>query len=477
MRRSPMRSQKTSRLCVSSALVAIALIVAPTVTSAQTLIRDSEIEGMLKTYSDPIFTAAQLNPDDVRIRLIADKSINAFVTDGQQVFLHTGLILKAETPNQLKGVIAHETGHISGGHLARSTQAIKDAMRPAYVTIVLGLLAIAAGAGEAGSALIASSQQFALLNFLQYSQVQESSADQAAVSFLDKTGQSSLGLVAFFQGFAYNEVMSEARKDPFFRSHPLSNNRIAALERRALASPYKDTKDTDNDISAFALMHAKLKGFLEPPQRTLLTYANDNTIPGRYARAIAQYRTPDMTSALATIRALIVDQPTNAYFWELEGQMLYENGRITESLAPYRRSHELAPKEALIAVSFARALAESEDKIAMEEAIPILRVALVEEPDNAFAWRTLATIHDRKGQKGLARLAAAEEAFWLGDPLRAQQFGQVARDLLPVGTPERRRAEDIVLVTEVAAIRQQRRGPSPRFSINGASLVDLGASR
>jgi len=459
------------------ALMSFALVIAPGAANSQTLIRDSEIEGMLKVYSDPILTAAQLNPEDVRIRLIADKSVNAFVTEGQQIFFHTGLILKAETPNQLKGVIAHETGHISGGHLARSTAAMADAMRPAYITIVLGLLAIAAGAGDAGSALIASSQQFALLNFLQYSQVQESAADQAAVSFLDATGQSSLGLVAFFQGFAYNEVMTEARRDPFFRSHPLSNSRIAALERRANASPYRDKVDPAEDIESFALMHAKLKGFLEPPQRTLMTFKDDNSIAGRYARAIAQYRTPDMTAALTSIRGLIADQPNNPFFYELEGQMLYENGRIKESLEPYRKSHQLAPREPLIAVSFARALAESGDLASMNEAVPILRVALVEEPDNAFAWRTLSMIHDRKGQKGAARLAAAEEAFWLGDSLRAQQFGQVARDLLPVGSPERRRAEDIVLVTEVAAIRQQRRSGGPRFSINGAGFSEAATAR
>jgi predicted Zn-dependent protease len=188
----PILSSRSRR--VFTALASLALVMAPCVANSQTLIRDSEIEGMLKVYSDPILTAAQLNPEDVRIRLIADKSVNAFVTEGQQIFFHTGLILKAETPNQLKGVIAHETGHISGGHLARSTAAMADAMRPAYITIVLGLLAIAAGAGDAGSALIASSQQFALLNFLQYSQVQESAADQAAVSFLDATGQSSFCL-------------------------------------------------------------------------------------------------------------------------------------------------------------------------------------------------------------------------------------------------------------------------------------------
>jgi predicted Zn-dependent protease len=266
--------------------------------------------------------------------------------------------------------------------------------------------------------------------------------------------------------------MTEARRDPFFRSHPLSNSRIAALERRANASPYRDKVDPPEDLQSFALMHAKLKGFLEPPQRTLMTFKDDNSIPGRYARAIAQYRTPDMTAALSSIRGLIADQPNNPFFYELEGQMLYENGRIKESLEPYRKSHQLAPREPLIAVSFARALAESGDLASMNEAVPILRVALVEEPDNAFAWRTLSMIHDRKGQKGAARLAAAEEAFWLGDSLRAQQFGQVARDLLPVGSPERRRAEDIVLVTEVAAIRQQRRSGGPRFSVNGVSLSE-----
>ena len=229
-------SSITSRRHVKSVLtrvvLAVTLMLTPTLSQAQSIVRDAEIEATLRSYSDPIFVAAGLNPKDVKIYLVGDRTLNAFVTNGQNVFLHTGLILETQTPNQLKGVIAHETGHISGGHLARSDANMRAAMTPAYITIALGLIAIAAGAPDAGAALLASSQQFALLSYFTFTRVQESSADQAAVTFLEKTNQSGRGLVEFFTKFRYNEILGEARREPYFRSHPLSGDRIQALQNR-----------------------------------------------------------------------------------------------------------------------------------------------------------------------------------------------------------------------------------------------------
>jgi len=229
---------------------------------AQSLIRDAEIENTIRGYSDPIFTAAGLNPKDVQIYIVNDKSLNAFVTDGQKMFLNTGIILEAKAPNQLKGVIAHETGHIAGGHLARSTQAERAAMVPAYISIALGIAAIAAGAPDAGAALLASSQQFALLSFFTYTRIQEASADQAALQYLEKTHQSGQGLVDFFEKFRYNEVMSDARKEPYFRSHPLSGDRILALQSKLSKSDYANTKDTQDEIDQFKMIQAKIFGFV-----------------------------------------------------------------------------------------------------------------------------------------------------------------------------------------------------------------------
>jgi predicted Zn-dependent protease len=438
----------------------VCLAVLPSLSHAQSLVRDAEIEATLRGYSDPIFVAAGLNPKDVKIYLVGDKTLNAFVTNGQNVFLHTGLILETQTPNQLKGVIAHETGHISGGHLARSDANMRAAMRPAYITVALGLLAIAAGAPDAGAALLASSQQFALLSFFTFTRVQESSADQAAVTFLEKTGQSGKGLVSFFNKFRYNEILGEARREPYFRSHPLSSDRIQALQNRVNEQDSRDAQDSPADIDRLKMAQAKIQGFLYTPARTFIKYPQtDQSIYARYARAVAAFRAPDLVTATRETRKLIAEQPDNPYFYELLGQIYYENGKAVDSVAPNRRAVELAPNEALLRVGLARSLIATESVDLRAEAETNLREALRLEGDNAFAWNQLAIIADRNGQIGLARLATAEEAYALGDVVRANRFAQVALRNLARTTPQWQRASDIDIVTAPLAAKAARNAP------------------
>ena len=443
-------------------LAGAALSVAPMMAQAQSLVRDSEIERTLRDYSDPLFVAAGLAPQDVRIYLVGDKTLNAFVTNGQNVFLHTGLILETETPNQLKGVIAHETGHISGGHLARSDANLREAMRPAYVTIALGLLAIAAGAPDAGAALLASSQQFAMLSFFTFTRVQESSADQAAVTFLEKSGQSGRGLVEFFTKFRYNEILADSRREPYFRSHPLSGDRIQALQNRVNEQSNKAVLDSPADIDRMKMMQAKIQGFLYTPARTFVKYpATDQSIYARYARAVAAFRAPDLVTAVRETQKLIAEQPENPFFHELLGQIYYENGKAEASIAPNRKAVELAPNEALLHIGLARSLLATEQADLRPEAEASLRAALRLEPDNAFAWNQLAVVADRNGQVGLARLATAEEAYHLGDLLRAHRFSELALRNLVRATPEWRRAFDISTITLPMATKARRRGGDP----------------
>ncbi|KAF0186303.1 MAG: peptidase M48 Ste24p [Hyphomonadaceae bacterium] len=436
----------------------------PNLVFAQSLIRDAEIETVIRSYSDPLFVAAGLSPKDVKLGLVSDRSLNAFVTDGQKMYLNTGLILEARTPNQLKGVIAHETGHIAGGHLARSSEAQRNAMVPAYVTIALGLLAIASGASDAGAALLASSQQFALLSFFTYTRVQEASADQAALTYLETTHQSGQGLVTFFEKFRYMEVMAEARREPYFRSHPLSSSRISALESRISRSQYKAAADSAEDIRNLQLIQAKIQGFLYTSEQTFFKYPpSDRSIIARYARAIAFYRAPDIEMATGLVRGLIDDEPNNPYFQELMGQIYFENDQSTLALPYYQKSVELAPDSALLRIGYARTLINIAGAANYELAEAELLTALRLEEDNAFAWNQLAVVADRTGKTGLARLATAEEAFALGDMQRANRFAQVARRNFERSAPQWQRASDIVTITDPLVARMIRRGDaSPR---------------
>ncbi len=413
------------------------------------LIRDTEIESILRRDADPIFVAAGLTPQNVKIQIVGDKDLNAFVTGGQQVFITTGLITQAKTPNELIGVIAHETGHIAGGHIARQGEGSRPAMATMFLTLGLGVLAALAGAPDAAAGLAYSSSYFATLSYLGYSRVQEASADQAAVGYLNKANMSGKGLVSFFDNFRYQEVFDDARKFPFFRSHPLTSDRIDALRLRVEAQSNYDKTDSPEALAQHAILVAKVKAFMNPPQQTFVDYKEtDKGFPARYARAIAYYKATQTDRAVSLIDALIADYPINPYLYELKGQVLFESGRIKESEPAYRQAVALKPDAPLILTLLGQTLLATEDKAKIAEAVTYLQAAVARDRDNAFTWRLLAEGYDRKGDSGQARLATAEQYFALGQSQEARVFGMRAREILPKDSSDWRRATDIVLVSE-----------------------------
>lgn len=412
------------------------------------LIRDTEIEATLHSDADPIFVAAGLDPKATKIYIVQDSDVNAFSAGGQNVFINTGLITRTRNPNELMGVIAHETGHIAGGHLLRSGIGEKQALATYLLTIGLGVIAAAAGAPEAAGGLLYSSGYFAAITAAGFTRTQESSADQAAVTYLEKAGYSARGLVDFFDYFRYQEVFSDAKRYKFFIDHPLSDDRIEALQVRARQQPHYNTVDSPEALERHEVMVAKLKAFINLPAQTLYDYPEtDQSFPARYARAIADYRDTDTDKALKETDALIAEQPNNPYLYELKGQILFEAGRPREAEPAHRRSVELKPDAALLHTNLGQALLAEDDPKKVAEAVAELRRATDEEPDNAFAWLLLSQAYDRQGQGGMARLAAAEENFSLGQAADAKMFAMRARALLPKNSPEWRRATDIVLVS------------------------------
>jgi predicted Zn-dependent protease len=414
------------------------------------LIEDTEINDILHKECDPVFVAAGINPRDMRIVLIEDRELNAGTASSKLIGINTGLIAETKTPNELIGVMAHETGHAAGGHTVRGEAEMqRAAMNPLLLTLGLGLLAIAAGAPDAGAALLGSSGYFATLGALGYSREQESRADQAAVTYLEKAGESSKGLVDFFDNFRYQEVFEEARRYPFFQTHPISSDRVEGLRRRAEEQPHYNTPDSPQLIELHEVMKAKLLAFTQPAQQTFLKYPDtDTSYPARYARAIAYYRSTEVDIALKQVDALLAEQPTNPYLWELKGQILFEAGRAKDSEPAHRKSVELKPTAPLLQINLARAILAQEDGKRADEAIEHLQKALAYEPDNAFAFQLMAQAYDAKGEGGLARLSAAEERYAVGDLTQARIFALRAREILPKNTPQWRRATDIVLVAK-----------------------------
>lgn len=428
-------------------VLSVAAFAAALPASAQSIIRDTEVEAIIREWSDPVLDAMGLIPDDVTILLINDPTLNAFATRGQIMGFHTGLILETDNPGQLLGVIAHEAAHIKNRHTLRDG-AQNAGMQPFFVSMALGVLAIAAGAPDAGAALLGSSGFFGTIGALQYMQSQEGEADLTGAQALDRAGLSARGLIEFFEEFRAQEVFSEARRYPYFRSHPLSSQRIENLRRPVQALPNYNTEEDPARMAQHALMLAKIDAFLNPPNQVLVTYReHDTSLPARYARAIAWYRQGQTTRAIDAVDALIDEYPDNPYYWELKGQILFESGSPADAVPAHRRSVELMPEAPLLRINLAHALIESNDESLLPAAVLELRRATVDEPGNPMAWRLLSQTYATLGEEGEARLASAEYHYAVGQRGRAVEFALRARDMLDNGSVSWRRAVDIVLAS------------------------------
>lgn len=430
---------------LSVALLLVSLLIVSPPAHAISLVRDAETEHMLRQFSDPIFKAAGLQPEAVNIHLVNANSINAFVAGGQRMFIHTGLILESDRPNMLIGVIAHETGHMAGGHLSQKQAALSGAATSTIVSTILGIGAIAAGAGDVGMAVLAGGQSVAQRNFLQYSRIQEASADQAAITYLDRVGWSGRGMMDTFALFHGQEVLSERQQDPYVRSHPLPADRLSSLEERVLNSPHADAKDPEEWIDQFNMVKAKLYGFLDRPDLTFRRFpSTDTSLPAHYARAVAHHRRGDLARATAELEPLIAALPQNPWVVELHGQILFESGKIEESITPYRRAVELAPDAPLLRVGLAQSLIATEDRAKTVEALEQLAIARRSDNENSMAYHQASVAYARLGDYGNAELSTAERFYVIGQLPRAQQHARRAQSELPSGSPGWLRAQDIL---------------------------------
>jgi predicted Zn-dependent protease len=426
---------------------------------AQSVLRDAETEVFMRDMARPLIDAAGLDPRSVQFILINDPSLNAFVTGGQNVFMHSGTIVQAENVNQIEGIVAHELGHITGGHNVRFADGARAATSISLVSLLLGAVAIAAGAGDAGMGIMSAGQQAALGKFLAYSRTQESSTDQAGASFLAKAGISGKGSLDFFRKIQNQEYRyAIPQDDSYGRTHPLSGERITALEELYRKSPAWDKPSDPAIEKRFQRIKAKLIGFVSEPARTFQLYPEtDSSEPARYARAYAWHKSAYPDKAAAEVDALLRVAPNDPYYLELKGQILLESGKVTEALPPLRQAVKLAPDQPLIAALLGHALISTEDKADAEEAKAILRAAVARDNTNPFAWYQLGIAYERDGDEPRAALASAERYNLVGAPQMALPNARRALAGLKTGTPDWLRAQDIVMVSEVEVEKLKKR--------------------
>ncbi len=413
------------------------------------LIRDAEIEHAIRLYTTPVFQAAGLDPAAIHVYLVEDKGINAFVAGGTNLFINTGLFLEAEDAGELIGVVAHETGHIAGGHLIRTRKALSDARGAALLATLLGVAVAVVGGGEAGVAIAASGTGVAERALLGYSRAQESTADQAALRYLDAAGLSARGLLTFLDRLADQELLSPTRQDPYLATHPLTRDRVELVRNFVANSPLADAPTPPEFEVLFDRIRAKLAGFIEPTQSALRRFpADDISVPARYGRAIALHRTSDLAGALALLDGLLAESPGDPFFHELKGQVLYESGRVAEAVPDYEAAVAALPDEPLLRVGLAQALLESGDATRLDAAVEHLEAALRGDRDFSATWRLVGEAYGRQGREPEAALAAAENALLLGRREDARHFAERALKGLAAGTPAALQAQDIVAATE-----------------------------
>lgn len=440
-----------SRLCLSVLLIGLCLVQPARAQDKISFIRDTEIETYLRDLARPIMQAAGLPLDSISISLVSDNNLNAFVAGGMNIYFYTGLLQQSADPGQLIGVLAHETGHISGGHLVRGRAAMEKASSQAMLATLLGVVAgVAGGDARAGQAIIGGGQGLALRNFLAFNREQESAADAAGMKFLDGAKLSSEGMLQFMETLQNQELLPVDRQVEFVRTHPLTQDRVNNIRNHVETSPYKDAPIPAAWVEQHRRMQAKLLGFTDP-LRALTTYkATDTDFAPRYGRAIAQFKRNQLVPALAAVDALLKEEPENPYLHELKGQMLFENGRVAEAVPYYKRAVDLMPKAPLLRNGYAHALLESKDNSELQNVITQLNESLRYEERAPFTWRLLATAYGRQGNEGVSAYALAEEAMARGDSKTAGPLVQRAERLLPQGSPFRLKLLDLKAAVEDA---------------------------
>jgi predicted Zn-dependent protease len=443
---------------IAAALAALSITGSVATADGVSVIRDAETEQLLRDYVTPIFHAAGINTGAARIILVGDKSFNAFVADGQKIFINVGALMEAKTPNEIIGVLAHESGHIAGGHLARGRQELARAQ----IMSVAGMLVGAAGAVATGvsarrnngpvgtdsagmAGMIMGPQELVRRHLLAYQRTEEQAADRAAVRFLDTTHQSSKGLLTTLERFSNDALFQTSQVDPYLLSHPLPTERISNLQQFAKASPYYEAKDSPGLQGRHDLMRAKLVGFLGDPNEAARRYPmRDASLPARYARAISAYRFGRLQESLAQIDGLTTAEPNSPYFWELKGQVLLESGRANEAIAPLRKATTMAPSAVPIKVLYGHALVASGTPANTAQAISVLANATQRDQDSAEGFEYLSMAYHRKGETPKAQLAAAQGLFVSGKYVEARTQASRAQAQFTEGSPGWLKADDIL---------------------------------
>lgn len=415
---------------MSSILLLISLFVPNAEAQSLRLISDDEAEQLLAHIIKPLFIVAGIPFNLNDIYIVEDNSLNAFVADGNNMFIHTGTILAADSPNEISGVLAHETGHIQGGHILRQKLKAQSLQQVSLASAILaGAAAVASGRTDVAVAAMLGGQSSILTNFTRYRTEEERSADEAAINLLEKTKQSPRGMLTFMKRIANQYQLQGVEEIPYFRTHPVTRERITFFEEAVKKS---SIAQDDKLQEEFDRVKAKLYAYLMPPQQTLRKYpAANKSFAAKYARTIAYFKQLQLAKADAELNALLQIEPNNPNLHELKGQMYLETGKIKQAKTEYAKALDLRPHSAALQTSYAQAILEDEPTAAeVNKAISLLNNAQINR-SSGFAWLLLARAYGLQGNIAAANYAAAEYSFATGAAAVAREQIKQAKKANP----------------------------------------------
>lgn len=445
-----------------AAAIALPSLTAPSAAQGRKIpvVQDAETEELLRDYAAPIFKAAGLPQGQVEIILVNENTFNAFVPDARRMFINVGVLMEAETPGEVIGVIAHEAGHIAGRHLVRLRTALANAQIMTVVGMVLGAGAMAAGVSSnssgatgGGAAIAMGAPGIGQRSLLAYQRGEEAAADKAALRYLEMTGQSAKGMLRTFERFADQQLFSAKYTDPYAQSHPMARERYNALEEQARKSKYFDKPAPPALQSRHDMVRAKLTAFTSHPNAVARLYPrSDTSMPAQYARAVAAMRSSGR-AAVKDIDALIAKQPDNPHFHELKGQALLESGNPKAAIPSFQRAVQLRPNEGQFLIWLGYAMVGANEPSLLAEAERILKNGIQRDPNSGIAFSQLAIAQGRQGKQAEADVSTAQGMMMAGDFQAAKRYAARAQKNLKPGTPAWILADDILTYTPPALNR------------------------
>jgi predicted Zn-dependent protease len=445
---------KFVRAATVAALAAVVVSTASVAAFAQgrvPIVRDAEIEALVRDYARPILKAAGLSKSGIDIILVNDPNFNAFVA-GRRMFINTGALLQSETPNEIIGVIAHEAGHIAGGHQERLRDQMARAQTMAVIASLLGVGAMAAGAATdqgglagAGAGIMMGGNEVARRGLLSYQRTEEAAADQSGIRYLEATGQSGKGMLITFGRFQSALSLSGAKVDPYRISHPMPRDRIANLETLVEASPHYGATDSAELQQRHDMMRAKIAVYTKGQAEGSRLFKKLSPLAAQYGEAQLAFRFSNPRNALKKADALIKQQPNNPYFHELRGDILLKANQPEKAVSAYAKAAQLDPaKSSIIQIAYGQALIATGKTENVKKAASLIKDALSRDKENFNGYTYLAQAYGQLGDVGEAELATAEGYYYSGNYQQAKIFAMRAQQKFKRGAPAWVRAQDII---------------------------------